>query len=189
MTSRVIQLRIAMLEVSPRVWRRLRVPEAIALDQLHLIIQVAMGWSDTHLHEFCIHERRYGTRAVLGGTAGGRLFEERGKPLCHALGASRSFDYLYDFGDRWQHLVVVEAIEVLADGVPATAALLDGAGACPPEDVGGAAGYAAFLAAIADPAHPQHAEQLDWAGGAFDPHAFDREAVAAALAALARTPA
>jgi len=189
MTSRVIQLRIALLDVSPRVWRRLRVPEAIPLDQLHLLIQVAMGWSDTHLHEFVILERRYGLRKVLGSTGGGRLFEERGKPLCHALGASRSFDYLYDFGDQWQHLVVVEAIEVLAEGGPSAAALLDGAGACPPEDVGGAAGYAAFLTAIADPAHPQHAEQLAWVGGAFDPHAFDREAVAAAIAALARIPA
>jgi hypothetical protein len=189
MSSRVIHLRIALLDVTPRVWRRLRVPESIALDQLHLLIQAAMGWSDTHLHEFFIHERRYGSRAALGGTVGGRLVEERGKPLCQALGASRSFDYLYDFGDQWQHLVVVEAIEVLADGGAATATLLDGAGACPPEDVGGAAGYAAFLAAIADPAHPQHAEQLAWAGGAFDPHAFDREAAAAVVADLARTPA
>jgi hypothetical protein len=189
MASRVIQLRIALLDVSPRVWRRLRVPEAIPLDQLHRLIQAAMGWSDTHLHEFHIHEQRYGSRALLGDSVRGRLLEETGKPLCHALGASRSFDYLYDFGDQWQHLVVVEAIETLPEGVEASVVLLDGGGACPPEDVGGAAGYAAFLTALADPAHPQHAEQLAWAGGAFDPNAFDREGIAACIESLGRTPA
>ena len=129
MTSRVIQLRVALLDVTPRVWRRLRVPESITLDHLHLLIQAAMGWSDTHLHEFFIHERRYGSRAVLGGGSGGRLYEEHGKPLCHALGATRSFDYLYDFGDQWQHLVVVEGIELVVEGEQATAVLIDGAGA------------------------------------------------------------
>jgi hypothetical protein len=185
MTSRVILLRIALLDVTPRVWRRLRVPEAIALDQLHLLIQAAMGWSDTHLHEFFILDQRYGSRAALGASTGGRLRESRGKPLCHALGASRSFDYLYDFGDQWHHLVVVESIDTLAEGVEPEAALLAGGGACPPEDVGGAAGYASFLAALADPAHPQHAEQLAWVGGAFDPHVFDLEAAAACVSRLA----
>lgn len=188
MSCSVLILRIALLDAAPRVWRRLRVPEAITLDHLHLLIQAAMGWSDTHRHEFCIHDRRYAPVPVAGRGAGGRVYEERGKPLCHALGASRSFDYLYDFGDQWQHLVVVESVEAVAEGGDASVALLDGAGACPPEDVGGPAGYAAFLAAIADPSHPRHAEQLEWAGGAFDPDAFDRAAVAACVAGLGRSP-
>jgi hypothetical protein len=188
LTTRTFVLRVALLEVSPRVWRRLRVPETIALDQLHCLIQAAMGWSDTHRYEFCIHDRRYAPRDGIGRGTGGRIVEARGKPLCHALGASRSFDYLYDFGDQWQHLVVVEAVDLLPEGEVASAALLDGAGACPPEDVGGAAGYAALLAALADPGHPQHAEQLAWLGGAFDPHTFDREAAAAVVASLDRNP-
>lgn len=179
---------MALLDVSPRVWRRLRVPEAIGLDHLHGLIQAAMGWSDAHRYEFCIHERRYAPLGTASRGGPGRVFEARGKPLCYALGASRSFDYLYDFGDQWQHLVVVEAVEVLPEGAQATAALLDGGGACPPEDVGGAAGYAAFLAALADPGHPQHVELLAWAGGAFDPHAFDRDAAAAVVDSLGRNP-
>jgi len=182
MTQRAIVLRLALLDVTPRVWRRLRVPEAIALDQLHAVFQRAMGWSDSHEHEFVIHGTRYDSRPSPGREAGVRVLPERGRPLWGALGASRSFDYLYDFGDGWQHLVVVESIDLLAEGEEAGVQLIAGGGACPPEDVGGPAGYAGFLAAIASPAHPKHRAMLDWVGGAFDPAAFDAAAIARALA-------
>jgi hypothetical protein len=96
--------------------------------------------------------------------------------LAAALGTRKSFTYLYDFGDGWEHRVSVEKI------LPADAALklpqcLDGANACPPEDVGGPPGYEDFLAAIHDPTHEEHAAMLEWCGGAFDPTAFDPTAV------------
>ena len=103
--------------------------------------------------------------------------DERRVVLSAALGReSRCFDYVYDFGDHWHHTVVVEdsLIQPRADLV---AQCLAGEGCCPPEDVGGAPGYAGFLAAIANPRHEEHQRYLDWCGGSFDPARFDREAV------------
>ena len=184
MTQRSIVLRIALLDVLPQVWRRLRVPETIPLDRLHAVFQVVMGWSDSHEHEFVIDGTRYDSRASPGRDQGARVLPERGRALWSALGAVRSFDYVYDFGDGWQHLVVVESIDRLAEGEAADVRLLDGAGACPPEDVGGSAGYARFLAALADPADPEHRAMREWIGGDFDPAAFDAAAIARALAEL-----
>jgi hypothetical protein len=99
-----------------------------------------------------------------------------------ALGrASRSFDYVYDFGDHWHHLVVVEDYRLEPTASPA-ALCLAGQNACPPEDVGGAPGYANFLAAIADPRHEEHQNHMAWCGGSFDPARFDQAAVNQALA-------
>ena len=182
MTQRAIVLRIVLLDVTPRVWRRVRVPESVALDRLHAVFQRVMGWSDSHEHEFVIHGTRYDSRASPGRDEGSRVLPERGRPLASALGATRSFDYVYDFGDLWQHLVVVESIEPPAEGEVPAVQLLQGEGACPPEDVGGPSGYARFLAALADPADPEHEAMGAWIGRDFDPAAFDVEAVARALA-------
>ena len=102
-----------------------------------------------------------------------------------ALGAalgreSRTFDYLYDFGDGWHHAVVVEDrfMQPRADFV---VQCLAGENACPPEDVGGPPGYAGFLAAIADPRHEEHRQYLDWWGGSFDSARFELGAVNRAL--------
>jgi len=96
--------------------------------------------------------------------------------LAAALGARKSFIYLYDFGDGWEHRVTIEKA-LPADPAVKLPQCLDGANACPPEDVGGSPGYEDFLAAIRDPAHEERDAMLEWCGGAFDPTAFDVEAV------------
>jgi hypothetical protein len=109
---------------------------------------------------------------------------ERGVVLSAALGReSRSFDYVYDFGDDWHHAILVESTRIQPQAgftIQCTA----GENACPPEDVGGAPGYADFLAAIADPRHEEHENYLAWCGGGFDPGRFDRAAVNRALARI-----
>ena len=111
--------------------------------------------------------------------------DERRVVLQEALGmGTRCFDYVYDFGDDWHHLVLVE--DLYADR-PKSAFLVQcigGENACPPEDVGGASGYVDFLAAIADPRHEEHQTYLEWVGGSFDPTRFDRAAVNRALAKI-----
>ena len=174
------QLRIELLDVSPRVWRRLLVPSNIKLPALHLVFQAALGWTNSHLHEFNIGNVRY-AEPNPDWEDELQQRDERRVALDAALGrGSRCFDYVYDFGDHWHHVVLVEDYFVPPQAefrIRCTA----GENACPPEDVGGAHGYAEFLAAIADPRHQRHEEYRAWRGGGFDPARFELEAVNRAL--------
>ena len=174
------QLRIELLDVSPRVWRRLLVPSSIKLPALHRVFQAALGWTDSHLHEFVINGVRYAEPDPEWNDELKQV-HERGVVLNAALGGeSRCFDYLYDFGDHWHHAVLVEDTFIQPQAEFRTQCIA-GENACPPEDVGGAPGYADFLAAIADPRHEEHENYLAWCGGGFDPARFEREAVSQAL--------
>jgi hypothetical protein len=172
------QLRIELLGVDPRVWRRIFVPNTIALPKLDRVIQVSMGWANSHLHEFVIGGVRYGVPDPDFARELAHV-DERNVELKDALGANaRCFDYVYDFGDDWQHAVLVEDPNALASKIQCIA----GENACPPEDVGGSPGYERFLEAIADRKHAEHREMLDWIGGSFDPGHFDIVDVNRALA-------
>lgn len=165
------QLRIELLDVKPLVWRRLRVPANITLPKLHRVFQAALGWTNG-LH-YAEPNPEWAEELAQA--------DELRVVLSKALGREfRSFDYVYDYGDSWYHLVVVEdyRLEPTADSA---VLCLGGENACPPEDVGGAPGYADFLAAIADPRHEEHQNYMAWCGGSFDPGRFDREAVNVAL--------
>lgn len=171
----LLQLRIELDGVNPPVWRVVLVPESIPLDRLHRVIQIAMGWQDSHLHEFIIGEVRYGIPDPEWD-APGSLVSEKGVPLAKALGSGKRFRYTYDFGDGWEHTLMVEGRGAAPDS-PSQARCLSGENACPPEDVGGPPGYEAFLRAIADPGHDQHQDMLDWCGGGFDAGDFDLQVV------------
>lgn len=167
------QLRIELLDVEPRVWRRVVVPVSITLPKLHGVIQASLGWTNSHLHEFVICGVRYSAPDPDFARELGHVNEKNVK-LSTALGPNaRSFDYIYDFGDDWHHVVLVEDQFAQARAVQCIA----GENACPPEDVGGPHGYARFLEAIADPKHDEHREMLDWVGGAFDASKFDLDSV------------
>jgi len=180
----VWQLRIELLDVQPLVWRRLLVPADITLPKLDRVIQTALGWTNSHLHEFVINGTHY---AVLDPDWVDDLphVDERRVVLHDALGrGTRCFDYVYDFGDDWHHLVLVENLYPDRPKSASSVQCIGGENACPPEDVGGAGGYVEFLAAIADPRHEEHANYLTWVGGSFDPTRFDRAAVNRALAKI-----
>lgn len=176
---------VVLADTDPLVWRRIVVPASCTFWGLHVAIQDAMGWEDYHLHEFRVVDPRSGTVASLGipdpdgpadpdrqsVAAGWEAF-----PLDYLSGGASPMEYVYDFGDDWQHAVVFEDYEHAEDG-PAEPRCLAGAGACPPEDVGGPGGYARFLVIMADPEHPQHAEYLEWVGGPFDPEEFSPDEV------------
>jgi hypothetical protein len=168
--AKYISLRIELLHIQPLIWRRLLVPASITLPDLHLAIQGAMGWTDSHLHQFEIDGKSYREPDPYGEI---EIIPEKGKKLSAVLGKEVSeFVYQYDYGDDWQHRVVVEQTQ---KAHPAWLGPLCTAGerACPPEDVGGIYGYQAFLEAIADPQHEEHVHLLRWAGGIFDPEGFD----------------
>jgi len=167
----VYQIKVTLRDSQPPIWRRIRVRSDITLAKLHRILQRAMGWEDTHLHEFVIQGEHYGVPDQDDGEPP-KTRDERKYRLGDLVPGERSqFAYNYDFGDDWQHMLVIEKTFPLQEGVRYPVCLA-GARACPPEDVGGMPGYEDFLKAMKDPAHPEHREFSEWIGGAFDPEEF-----------------
>ena len=177
MSERVARIRIELQELEPRIRRRVDVPVSATLASLHDIIQIAMGWTDSHLYEFEIGGRCYGEPLPDEDYEERRLYKARNLRLetVIARGTDR-FLYLYDFGDHWMHDVIVEGIRDGEAGAEFPA-FVDGARRCPPEDVGGAHGFMEFLEAVFDPSHEEHASMIEWYGGPFDPHDIDERRV------------
>jgi hypothetical protein len=178
------QLKIELIGVTPAIWRRLFVPETIKLPKLHKVFQTAMGWTDSHLHEFIVGGVRYSDPDPDIAEELEHV-DEKNVVLVGALGLdARCFDYVYDFGDGWHHLVVVEDRQPHSGVAPSLIHCSGGANACPPEDSGGARGYARFIEAIADPEHEEHEEYLEWCGVVFDAKRFDLDTVNLALSKI-----
>ena len=173
----VLQLRAQLREVEPIVWRRLLVPAGARLGKLHSVLQAAMGWSNCHLHCFKIGHLTYGT--MSDGSPPDELDEDAVLVLT-AIGHQRRFVYEYDFGDSWEHDIVVEDRLTTPLGLK-FAVCLDGQNSCPPEDCGGPPGYEEILEALADPEHEAHDKFSSWLGGALDPARFDLATTNAAL--------
>jgi hypothetical protein len=165
----VFQLRVTLEQIEPPVWRRLLVPGSVRLDKLHRMIQAAFGWWDYHLHAFEIGEERYGT---VDDDCPEDELDETTVTLVQALDGVDRFAYEYDFGDSWDHEIVVEDFRRMPEGLK-FGVCVDGQNACPPEDVGGPSGYAEFLDAMADPFADEHERVLNWLRGPFDPTEFD----------------
>ena len=182
--KRVFQLLVELDEVQPRVWRRLWVPDMLTMARLDRIIQAAMGWTNSHLHEFEVNAKRYGIPddEEVHDTP---TLDDRRHKVGAVLGESTSrFRYVYDFGDNWRHTVTIESRHLPDESFNTWPMCIAGQNACPPEDVGGVGGYAEFLEAMADPSHDEHAAMWRWSGGPFDPHGFDVNAANAALRRL-----
>ncbi len=173
----VFQLRAQLKRVDPVVWRRLLVPGSVRLDKLHLVLQAAMGWTNSHLHCFRVGDLAYGTQFDDNPLD---ELDECSVSVTQVLRDERRFIYEYDFGDSWEHDVVVEDRSSLRLGLR-FAVCLDGQNACPPEDCGGVPGYRAMLRALDDPADEERESYLAWLGGPFDPAHFDLAEANAAL--------
>ena len=170
----VYQLKVTLKGSRPPIWRRMQVINDTTLAQLHRLLQCVMGWEDAHLYQFVISGIRYGDPRLLGELD---AEDARTVPLATlGLCEKRKFLYEYDFGDSWEHELLVEKILPRDEG-KRYPVCLTGKGACPPEDCGGIWGYASFLEAIRDSEHPEHDEMLEWVGGEFDPDIFDLDEV------------
>lgn len=178
----IYQLKISLKGAEPPIWRRVLIPEVCSLDNLHPIIQETMGWESAHLHEFRVGSERYGATEIIG--AEHTVHDERDFSLADILKEPNDrLDYIYDFGDRWEHEILLEDI-IKQDDALDSPVCIEGARACPPEDVGGLPGYELFLQAIADPNHPDHERMVAWGGADFDPEAFDLYVVNSRLASI-----
>lgn len=167
----VFQLKVTLRETKPPIWRRVLVDGSDTLDKLHEVIQAAFGWWGYHLHEFEVGRARYGVPDP-DDDLGEPTRDERRTRLDAIADEGTSFRYTYDFGDGWDHRVVVEKV-LPAGAEMALPTCVDGRRACPPEDCGGPWGYLELLAILADPGHPEHLERLEWLERPLDPEAFD----------------
>ena len=166
----IYTVRIELQHIDPLIWRRVHAPTDISLSKLHDMLQVVMGWTDSHLHSFRIGDLVYTNSEDFADLD---MLPEKGRSLAALLGDTiQEFEYEYDFGDGWQHHIIIEATNKSVVDWPYPLCVA-GKRACPPEDVGGVPGYEDFLKAIANPKHEEHDDMLVWIGGAFDPEGFD----------------
>lgn len=166
----IYTLRVELQHIEPLIWRRVHVTTDISLQKLHDVLQVVMGWTDSHLHSFHIGDRGYTNSDEAADL---NMLPAKGQNLGALLGTTiRHSIYEYDFGDGWEHRIVVEATSAPVADWPYPLCVA-GERACPSEDIGGPPGYEEFLKAIADPKQEEHDEMLVWVGGAFDPDGFD----------------
>jgi hypothetical protein len=178
----VYGIKVTLLGTKPPIWRRLLVPASMTLAKLHDVLQTAMGWHDCHMHEFRAGERHFGRPDPEDISMGMQVENERNirlSSVLRRLGAK--LIYTYDFGDNWEHAIVLEKLLPLLPDITSPICI-DGSLACPPDDCGGIPGFYDFLDALADPSHEQHQEMRDWIGGDFDPQAFSVEQVNRKLA-------
>lgn len=162
----IYDLYIELKGIEPRIWRKIQVDANITLDELHHVIQIAMGWTNSHLYSFTIGNEEFSLREY-------ELDTEYQNSKRHRLVefSEEEFMYLYDFGDYWEHQIQI--VQKLKGREPDKALCIDGRGKCPPEDVGGIPGYIEFMEAMGKEDHPERDSYIEWYGSVFDSRDFE----------------
>jgi len=176
--NHVLKLKVTLRDSKPPIWRRLLMPETMALDSLHVAIQSVMNWDNAHLYVFEIDRNQFGDPSIVDGVAD----DARYRLSRLVKDGVRKFTYTYDFGDNWEHTILVEGREPMVPGMRYPACVA-GKRKGPPEDCGGLWGFYELLEIQATPDHPEREERMEWLGGEYDPDDFSVEAANASLAA------
>lgn len=188
MTESVARLHILLSDTDPAIWRRIDVPVDASLKMVHDSIQAAMGWLDYHLWHFEAGDRRYGVPDPDWPDEGTHAARTTKLKTLINRGVT-AFDYTYDMGDDWHHIITIEDVRA-GDANVKYPRYVDGKRRAPPEDCGGIPGFVAFLDAIANPKHPEHAEVMAWHHGCYghpyDPATFDEHEARWYIAQLAK---
>ena len=179
----VYQLKVTLKGAKPPIWRRLLVTDDITLRRLHNMLQVACGWSNSHLHAFKVGRVSYGRTDPEWPDDMRSDVRKRLDSL--GLAEKDKLEYVYDFGDWWEHTILVEAVRPRKGG-EVLPVCVTGRRAFPPEDCGGIWAYGDLLEALADPTHPEHEAMLEWVGPYFDPEAVDLDLINQELALVAK---
>jgi Plasmid pRiA4b ORF-3-like protein len=166
-----VHVKVTLQYIRPPIWRRLLLPDTTNLGNLSEIIQAAMGWHGGHLHAFEIGGEQFGDPSMTDFVR-----NERKTTIRSLLRDDVSrFGYTYDFGDSWEHDILIEKKGPPPDA-PRSPACVAGKRNCPPEDCGGPPGYDALLEALAAPESPESRELLEWVDGDYDPEEFSLDA-------------
>ena len=174
------ELQVSIQDIRPAIWRRVRLPAEVTLGTLHDVLQIAFGWTNSHLHDFDINGITFGMVDVEDERF---IVNENAAPLGAVARLGSRFTYLYDFGDSWEHEVTIERL--LKRGGDSIECL-DGARACPPEDCGGPGGYGRMLEILADPDDEEYPSMKQWVPRGYDPEKFNILAVNKKLATIAK---
>ena len=177
--NQVYQFKITLKDIKPLIWRRIWVPKTYTFWDFHVAIQDSMGWYDCHLHEFEIVNLLSVTKTIIGIPNEDEDFANyktlpgwKQKIADYFSKENKSANYIYDFGDNWEHKIILEKILPKENNITYPLCI-KGERACPPEDCGGSYGYEDFLKIIGDPDDEQHERMLEWIGGEFNPEHFD----------------
>lgn len=183
----IYQLKVTLEDIKPPIWRRILVSSKINLGQFHIVLQIAMGWTNSHLHQFISGQTMYGMADDnMSVELGLDLEDETQDQLSDLLTEEKdSLRYEYDFGDGWLHKIVLEK-KLTYDEAVNLPSCVKGKRACPPEDCGGVWGYEELLEVLKDPSHPEYEEMLEWLEGKFEPEDFDLEETNRMLAKYAK---
>jgi hypothetical protein len=175
---KIYQIQIALSRFKPKIWRRLLISSDLLLSDFHKIIQSSMGWTNSHLHQFIKNQTFYTERMQDDDT-----WEEMNNvdyvktKISDLLKKEKDkIVYEYDFGDGWEHDVLLEKILPFDEKLKYPVCLA-GKMNCPPEDCGGVWGYSDLLEILNNPKHEEYDSYIEWLGGEFDPEHFDKEAV------------
>jgi len=169
----ILSVKITLAKSDPAIWRRVLVPSSVTFFDLHHIIQISMGWTNSHLFEFKVGNYKIG------------YADDDHEDVAHAnevtldlllMTKGIQFNYIYDFGDSWLHTIKVEEITTREEG-KVYPFCLDGALACPPEDCGGIYGYYHNLEILKNPKHPEYKDLKRWLGRGYDPERIDLDKV------------
>lgn len=185
--NNVIQLKITLTGTKPPIWRRVLVDKATTFEKLHHIIQIVMGWSNSHLYEFEIDNYRITEpNEEFDNDFGNKTIDASTITLGEILtSVKEKFNYIYDFGDYWEHQIVVEKF---LPGNPQTKYPICTSGNlnCPPEDCGGVFGFYNLLYIIGNKKHPERKELLDSLGGQYDVEYFNMDEINEMLAGMTK---
>jgi Plasmid pRiA4b ORF-3-like protein len=183
--SEIYQIKITLRNIRPPVWRRVLVPASFTLAEMHEVIQIAMGgWMNCHLHEFDVAGTHYGETSESGADDWGVSVKDESRvQLAKIVRVGSKFRYTYDFGDDWEHELLVEKLLPIDPNVKYPVCI-KAKRACPPEDCGGPWGYAELLEILANPDHEEYEDRVEWMGDTFDPEAFDIDAINEVLATI-----
>ena len=171
MPTNILQLKITLDQIEPPIWRRVEVKDDISFYELHHVIQIAMGWWNTHLFEF--EAGGYTIGVIEGSMVPEGTLGSKEVRLSRLLDTEKmKFKYLYDFGDNWDHEIEIEKIipEVSGRSYPTC---IGGERNCPPEDIMGFPGYMNLVEIMKDKNHPEYQGMLEWLGEEYDPEYFD----------------
>ena len=170
-TTNILQLKVSLRDSKPSIWRRIQVKDNITFHKLHEIIQIVMGWANYHLYDFQVNEQRFS----LPDKDWDENVIPSKKIKLNILKEKQKLDYTYDFGDCWEHQILVEKIEPDEMGLPHPVCI-KGKFACPPEDCGGIGGYYHLLDVKQNKNHPEYEHLIkEWLGEDFDPDNFNIE--------------
>jgi Plasmid pRiA4b ORF-3-like protein len=181
-STTVHELHVELDESDPVIWRDVMVPSGFTLRELHRVLQIVMGWEDYHLHQFRFGDAFYTEVDEETEDWQPGALDEDPVQLGEVARLRERFSYEYDFGDSWEHTIVTRSLSPITEEITAEIPRCTaGAGACPPEDVGGIGMYAIAIEAASDPKHRAHEQYAGWLPEDFDPERFDLDEVNAVL--------